>query len=374
MTKSPALTAAQYKKINQKIADRRNVFYWQTDRAIGQEDAALVWGDRHAYFSDAAIITAVNAMLDGEQIVRLIPLDPDAQTSLGNVNSVRCAVLASGKEIIIRCHPRGVRNGYFYAEALASQKALSAGLPAYHTLAIHEAVDDTDFAFQVCEKMPGTALVHWLAKHPADEAALLVEVGKCLAQLHAITVPGFGPFDNQKAKQGVLKGLHPTYADAVRAGLAFNLEVLTERNIITTAQAKAINKLMGADNPLLDCKQAVIVHNDFADWNMLTDGTHITGMLDWDECVAGDPVADIACWSTFFDPSRLDGMLKGYWKVAKKPADFAEKFELLRLRYTVSKMTLRVRRYEREPLESIREKIEFGKKHLADSFQYFEIS
>lgn len=59
--------------------------------------------------------------------------------------------------------------------------------------------------------------------------------------------------------------------------------------------------------------------------------------------------------------------------VAEKPADFEDRFELLRLRYVLSKMTLRLRRYAWEQTDFMREKIETGKTHLAQSMQYFGI-
>lgn len=369
----PSPTHAQLTAINQHIADRNNVFYWQTDRAITPQQAGAIWSDRHSYFTDEQIMAAVNAVLEGDKLTSIVPFDPDAQTNLGNVNSARIGTLASGKPVIIRCHPRGIRNGYFYAESLAAQRALDAGLPAYKTYAVHDLQDESDFAFQVCEKLPGTAVEVWLKEHPEDEAKIIYEMGVNLAKLHQLPVSGFGPFDNAAAKAGELTGLHTSFASAVRAGLDFNLKTLVERQILTQAQADAADKLFAAKNPLLACDQAVIIHNDFADWNALTDGQKITGMIDWDECVAGDSVADIACWSTFFEPERLGGMLKGYWSVAQKPADFEQKFELLRLRYTVSKMTLRTQRYEWNPSDSIKQKIERGRKHLALSLSYFGI-
>ncbi|OGK14146.1 hypothetical protein A3H80_03040 [Candidatus Roizmanbacteria bacterium RIFCSPLOWO2_02_FULL_37_19] len=66
-------------------------------------------------------------------------------------------------------------------------------------------------------------------------------------------------------------------------------------------------------------------------------------------------------------------MLEGYFGSRKKPADFDEKFQLLRFRYTISKMTLRIRRYNWEPSESMRQKIEVGKTHLAKSLEHFKL-
>lgn len=360
-------------KINAGIADRADVFYWQTDRAIDPEQAGHIWADRHRYFTDGELLDRVNETLGDNSLVEIEPLDLDAQTNLGNVNSVRVGRLASGSEVVIRCHPKGVKNGYFHAEAVAAHRAKQAGLPSYDTLAVHDYEGDDDFAFHVLEKLSGTAIKKWLETNPDDEAKLLPKIGAAMARLHLIKVDGFGAFNNERAKSGGLVGLHPTFGEALRAGLPFNLDVLTKENILTVNQAQATTALFGNENPLLDVPQAVLVHNDFADWNLLTDGKKVTGILDWDECVGGDPISDIACWSTFFNPARLSGFLDGYWQVAEKPADFDNKFELLRLRYVLSKMTLRIRRYSWEPTEFMREKIEVGKVHLAQSMEYLAL-
>jgi aminoglycoside phosphotransferase (APT) family kinase protein len=360
-------------KINANIADRSNVFYWQTDRAIEPADAGHIWADRHRYFTDSELVERVNAVLRDDKLESIVPFKADAQTNLGNVNSVRIGKLGSGKEVVIRCHPKGVRNGYFHAEAAAARLTKEVGLPGYDTLAVHDYTDGDDFAFHVLEKLPGTVLKVWLQEHPQDEAALLRAVGKTMARLHRIQVAGFGPFNNERAKSRELVGLHSTLSSALRAGLAFNLEVLLKEGLFTQNQVEAITELFNDDNPLLVCPQAVLVHNDFADWNLLTDGQEITGILDWDECVGSDPISDIACWSTFFDPERMHNFLDGYWQVAEKPHDFNDRFELLRLRYVLSKMALRIRRYTWEPSNAMRERIEIGKTHLAQSVNYFGI-
>lgn len=244
-------------------------------------------------------------------------------------------------------------------------------MPSYATIAVHDYKGGDDFAFQMIEKLSGTAIKKWLERQPEDEAKLLPQIGKMMASLHQVRVEGFGAFDNERAKTGELVGLHSTFGEAVRAGLSFNLEVLTKEGVLTNEQSQAVTKLFGSDNSLLHVSQAVLVHNDFADWNLLTDGEDVTGILDWDECVGGEPASDIACWSTFFDPERLQGFLEGYWHVAEKPVDFDERFELMRLRYVLSKTTLRIRRYSWQPTDFMKEKIEIGKRHLAQSLEYF---
>jgi len=369
----PTDVALDLNRINKKIADRSNVFYWQTDRALSPEEAGAIWADRHRYFTDKELIERINTELIEDQLVYIEPLDLTAQTNLGNVNSVRVGKLKSGKEVIIRSHPKGVKNGYFHVEALVAQMAKDHGLSSYSTGIIHDFSSDNDFAFHVIEKLPGTAIAKWLEAHPQDENKLLIEIGKTMANLHTIKVKGFGPFDNANAKSGELVGLHASLASSLKAGLNFNLHVLENENLLTSLQAQQIFWMFSEKNELLQCNQAVLVHNDFADWNLLTDGKTVTGILDWDESVASDPISDIACWSTFFNPQRMNGFLEGYWQVAAKPSNFQDKFELLRLRYVLSKMTLRIRRYSWEKSDSIKQKIEAGKLHLAESMRYFDL-
>jgi len=360
------------KPINRKIMKRDDCFYWQTDRDVNPKEAGKIWSDRHEYFTDKQIIEAVNMELKEDRLISLEPLDYEAQTSLGSVNSVRIGRLNSGKEVIIRNHPTGIENGYFYAESLASSIAKKKGVPSYDTLAIHDLQNTRDHSFQVIEKLPGEAIKNYLEKNPSEEGDILFEVGKTMAKLHQVEVVGFGPFDNQLARQGRLQGLHKKYDNAISAGLNFNLNVLEKENLLTLPQSEKIKELFQG-NILLENIQPVLVHNDFADWNLLTDSKKVTGVLDFDECVAGDPISDIACWSTFFMPERLDLMLKGYWSVAEEPEDFEEKFQLFRLRYIISKMTLRIRRYSWDPSEFMEGMIKKGTKHLNDSLEYFDL-
>lgn len=360
-------------EINKRISDRSDCFYWQTDRKISAEEAAMIWKDRHSAISNGELLDKINAELKDDKLAYIKPFDENAQTSLGNVNSIRVGVLESGKEVIIRCHPKGVRNGYFYAESLASQIALDNGLPAYKTYLIHELEGEEDISYQVIEKLNGDTVQFCLKEHPEKEEQLVIEMGKTMARLHKIKVNGFGPFDNEQAKNGNLKGIHKLLKDSINAGLEENLERLVTYNILTKEVAEKMKKLFD-DNELLNSDMSVLIHNDFADWNLLTDGNTITGIIDWDECVAGNPIQEIACWSTFFDPERIKPFLKGYFSETPIYDNFDEMFQLMRLRYTISKMALRIKRYTYEQTPFLKSMIEKGEKHLEELSEIFNLN
>ena len=360
-------------EINGRISDRSNCFYWQTDRNISAEEAALIWKDRHSAITNEELFSKINLELPDDKLKYIEPFDEEAQTSLGNVNSIRVGVLESGKKVIIRCHPKGVINGYFYAESLASQIALDNGVPAYKTYLIHDLNGVDDISYQVIEKLPGDTVQFFLRNHPQKEEKLVKEMGKTMSKLHSIRVQGFGPFNNDEAKKGHLIGRFDSLHDSINAGLKENLDRLVEYDILSKKVATKMKALF-ENNPLLDSGEAVLVHNDFADWNLLTDGNNISGVIDWDECVGGHPIQEIACWSTFFDPERIVPFLEGYYSDTIKPENFDELFQLFRLRYTISKMALRLKRYKYEQNAFLKSMIEKGEKHLKDLIEIFDLA
>ena len=358
--------------INKRIGNRDNSFYWQTDRLISVEEAADIWSDRHFNITNEFLLDSIRKNFPEIELDYIKPFDEHAQTILGNVNSIRIGVLKNGEEVVIRCHPRGIKNEYFYAESEASKLALEHNLPAYKTLGIHDLENEDDVSYQIIEKLSGDTVQFYLKEHELEEDKLVFQMGVTMANLHKIKVTGFGSFINDEAKNGKLVGRFNNLSDSVNAGLAENLERLINNNVLKENTADKMRKLF-YNNPLLNITDAVLVHNDFADWNLLTDGNAITGIIDWDECVGGYAVEEIACWSTFFEPERLNKFLEGYFSVTDKPENFEEMFELLRLRYTISKIALRTKRYTYEKTDFLKGMIEKGTKHLEASIKYFNL-
>lgn len=362
------------KLINERISDRSESWCWQTDRKISQDEVREIWSDRHAGITDDEILSAVNKEIKCRRLVEIEPRKDDAQESLGFVSSVHAGTLDNGEKVIIRCFPKGVKNGYFYVESLVAQKALELGLPAYRTYCIHELENENDFAFQVIEKIEGIAVKKWLETHSEDTQKLSYETGKTMAKFHQIEVEGFGSLDNEKAKEGKLVGLHKNIASFVRASLEKNLEALVNYKTITKEQSEKINSLFSDKNPLLKCKKGIIVHNDFVDWNLLTDGKTITGILDFDECAIADPIFDIASWSGMTPQNRLDHFLEGYFDGKSKPEHFDDKLKLISFRWVISNMSLRNSRLEYMPNDKhLQELVRDGKEQLDFYMKHFGV-
>lgn len=95
--------------VNKRICDRTDCFYWQTDRKITVEEQAEIWKDRHSAISNGELLEKINSRNNSVKLSHIEPFDENAQTSQGNVNSARVGVLVNGQEVVIRCHPKGLR-------------------------------------------------------------------------------------------------------------------------------------------------------------------------------------------------------------------------------------------------------------------------
>ena len=76
-----------------------------------------------------------------------------------------------------------------------------------------------------------------------------------------------------------------------------------------------------------------LVHGDFGSNNVLTDGQKITGVLDWDCALYGDPLFDVAgsfFWSPWLDCMRIQSEF--FHKTLGNEADFALRLQCYQLR------------------------------------------
>lgn len=353
------------------LSERSQCFYWQTDRNLTAAEYELYFLKRHEVTVADINSTLKEGITSLSLIKEISVLDPDENVLKGNVNIVR-KVRIDGNVYVVRLHPRGVKNGYFAVEAAALKKAAEKGLPVPDVLEIHEATTEKDMDFVLMTASSGITMELAIQQHPETEDDLLNQAGKLLAAVHEIEVEGFGFFNNKIAKQEQkLVGLHDSYRQFVACGLEENIDRLVSFNTIDTETADLFRHTFSSLSyePIHGPR---LVHNDYADWNILVNDGQISAVLDWDECHAGDPIADLACWSTFFTMDRYAQFLNGYTSVTTLPDDYEQRFHYYRLRYTISKMALRVKRSLVDDSQFIKDKIEVGKVALQEEVAWFK--
>lgn len=321
------------------ISSRNHSFYWQTDRKISEIQIKHIFQDRHTFFDKENAVRAIENSLN-KKVVSLIP-----PIKSGSINSVVQAELDDSTQIIMRMHPNAVKNGYFWSEKAIAEHAKKAGVPTYTTLAIDDTKSSVPFDYMIISREPGNNMKNSGPYDAATDQMLIEDTGRLLALTHSVATQNYGFFDNGIAKKtGKLIGIHSTWIDHVFASLTDNLTYLESQSSITHEEHKNIERIFLENKKTIACESPRLIHNDLADWNELTDGKKITAFIDWDEAFSGDPVCDFAAYSVFFNDIRLANLKRGYETITKLPSDFEEKFHLYRLRYIISKMTLRTKR------------------------------
>lgn len=99
-----------------------------------------------------------------------------------------------------------------------------------------------------------------------------------------------------------------------------------------------------------------LVHGDYGNNNVMSDGLNITGILDWEHSCYGDPLYDIA-WLTFWQkkPDRIKE-IEDYYKVKNMP-HFDERLLCYKLRIGLSSLSFYAYSQQRDKYDSIKQRI-----------------
>ncbi len=314
---------------------RKGIFYPKTDQIVSGEELAKLKGRYENFPLDS--ISQIIEELFGEKPVGI------EQVKAWGIRHVLYKVALKDFAVIFRANVTAEREEYFFVEKWAQGLLEKNGLPNYKVFAVDSSREKYPFDYMVMEAVEGKDIESTWPLSPETEKSLMFQCGELLAKIHRIKTRGFGFFDEEKAKMGESGGILNSWEEHVFTSLESNLQYLLGLNLITEEKAERIRQVFKENKSLMELKQGVLVHGDYCDHNVMVSHGKITGVIDWEDCISGDPVHDIAFWSTFYPRERLPLLMEGYKAITAVPKDFQERFELYRLRIAVSKAVLAVR-------------------------------
>lgn len=356
--------------------DRRNMFYWQVDRPFDASQTKEIFLDRHANFDPklAAEVTSFGLKKAGFSHIDANVRKIHDVIAFGSVNVVYKARVGSGIDVITRIHPPGVKNGYFWVEKLAARAARMNNVPAYETYIIDDTRKGFPFDYMVIECLKGNSLQSYWPLSVGSDRKLMYETGQLLSRIHGVKTENFGFFDNKIAKtQDRLVGIHQSMIDHVSAAFDLNLDYLTDNKVMSVPDRRKVEGIFTRNIDLIRSDSPRLIQNDLADWNQLSDGAHISGIVDWDECFSGDPVMDFSAWSVFFSLERMRHLMDGYTSERPLPNGFEEKFHLYRLRYIVSKAVTRKKKIMPGSDSRYQQMLDYALSILQDEFKWYGV-
>lgn len=230
-------------------------------------------------------------------------------------------------------------------DAWAHERLRRSGLAGLEIFTVDVSRRTVPFAYELLAEAPGRSLRDF-DHDDTRMQPLLTDLGRRLAQMHALRGIGAGLMSvaNTGAPAGpTVRGAHDAWPDYVVTQLESHLATCRDLGAVDAAEVRNIETLFGATASLTANVPLVLLHGDLGNHNIFTDGERITQLIDWEDCLYGDPVFDLAFWATFHPERRHEWLLGGYREFV--PLDEADqrRFHLYFLRIALAKTVLRSR-------------------------------
>lgn len=207
------------------------------------------------------------------------------------------------------------RNQNYDVEHELLRIAKERGVRVSRPVAVNVDLDAFPFAFSVLEKMPGGPL---LKVDKGLWPRILEEVGQQLMLLHSIKLDGFGEVDKQRFRSlGVLVGGQSSWIKHVFGIFKLKVRALEakfevekkenfEKSVLTKMQIGQLIEILSRIPWLMDKVEnekweeeapGSLIHGDIHFEHILVDGDMLSGLIDFNKTLVGDPLFDIAYFS-----------------------------------------------------------------------------
>ncbi len=228
----------------------------------------------------------------------------------------------------------------FYTDIWVYSALTKNAIPAVRVHAVDTRRNIVPWDYEITEDAGQRSFYDLTLKNLLTRAHLR-RAGMYTARIHTISLPGWGPIGAEYVRSGRPKGVDRTWRSYVMKNLGRHVSILRKAKLLSDPEGK---KCIGVFPRVFPQCSGRLLHGDVANHNIFPRGDDVV-FIDWEDALAGDPVYDIAYWSTgtFDHPDWLNGFLKGYTTVGSLPADFDMKYRLYFLRISIAKAVIRLK-------------------------------
>lgn len=221
---------------------------------------------------------------------------------------------AHGQHVVrVPVHRSAFFNDLMRMEATVASVARARGIPAPRTSLVETQELGEPCWCHVVEHLPGLRLSDMDDDEDATRA-LLRQLVRWLWELHAIGGDGFGPISlvaiDGPSGRPTLTGVHRTWSGFVLTRLEAHAAACLDMAVIDRAEREQILSLFAeAEAELALRDRPALLHGDLGGHNVLAADGRISGMIDWEDSLLGDPLFDFADLATFHPRRRHDTIL-----------------------------------------------------------------
>jgi len=338
-------TASYLPGLAETASDRREIFYTKADSPLPDEVLRqLAKDDYHKPAPSVCDLAPALNELMGARLVDVSPLGAH-----GTFHSLYRVGFSDGRRCVLRVNrlSRLYRDFLLYVDEWAAGVLITHGLPAAAVYAVDLSRRLFPADFAVMAEAAGTSLRR-MDDADALTAEILGQMGEFFASLHEIDAEGFGLVDlrriaTAKNPPNFAPGTFDSWWQYLTLRLEEHVQFCRDIDAVTSAEATKILRRFDQAEPALAGVQPAMLHGDPGSHNIFFDGRGISAVLDWEDCLTGDPVFEIAHWGTFHPGHRLGAFLAGYRRRRELPANFQWRYWLYYLRVSLAKTVHRRR-------------------------------
>lgn len=205
-----------------------------------------------------------------------------------------------------------------------------------------------DLNFVLLTKLDGSILGQLEASlPPVQRLAAYVQIGRLLREFHGIPMEAFGYI----GATGVLNA-HATNHAYLTYQFERKLREFAERGGDASLARRVARYAAERTELLRACRRAVLCHNDLHAGNLLATvsntGLVLTGVLDFEGALAGDPLMDVAKALYYLDAEARRALLDGYGEMDR--ASWRETLDLYQLYFVLELWCWMAQIGNRQPL------------------------
>lgn len=315
---------------------RNNIFYWKCDCDLAPEKKkSLFFADKYDNGERAKLAHAIAERFLGCAADKCEALKADG-------NHFTYLIRGRGQAFFLRADDGLSDDDYMLAESAVMNLLHAKNLPVPRVFATDVSLKDFPCRYQVMEFMDLPCLNNFYKNNELDSHKIARESGKFLAALHNNKFGGFGFIDTRAlAKDGSLRGLDASLRAYFNKCLQDHLAYLRDQSLLTASSVKNIESLFAKHEPLLNISRGSLLHRDFAYWNLLGTRDTIGAVIDWDDCVIGDPADDFGILNCFLEEEQMNAALLEYFRPAPCDEGFQCRIWLHTLRNMLWKAMIR---------------------------------
>jgi len=151
-----------------------------------------------------------------------------------------------------------------------------------------------------------------------DLTAAWQQAGTDLRLLHEITLAGFGPLE--AGPNDPPRGQRSAWCPLVDAAREAGLRFLADRGLLPTTAARTLERRLDEFAAIAaSFTDGRLLHGDMEGGHIFASGTRYSGIIDFDQAQAGDPLWDLARVPLWDGEGALDALLIGYGQDAVSP-------------------------------------------------------